>query len=461
MQLNKNQVVEINLKDLFFHLLYRWRSFLIAALIGAIALCGYQYLSAKIIHDQGKLTKEERQYQINLQQYNEGLESNRNTIRVYTKVLQEQNDYLNNSIYIQLSPQNLWVASSKYLVKPEQETTVGLSQNSVIDPADSILPLYSSPLSQVTDNEKLKEAFGTEKTEYINELVIVNTDVTDNTITLYVLGESRDTVLSGLALLDEQMEAIASSKANTVAPHQLIKVTESISHGLDKEIAEKVDLAQQQENLAKNIKDIQETLQEARQKLDSLETKGGPQEPGMHLLKNIVIGAMIGVAILAVLYTIFYALKGRLRNSHDLTQRYKLPIFGEFSATERHRIGKGLDKLISRWEYGGRSNENETVLNHIAALIAEKRDNQKFLIVSTLASERITDISIALAERIPEKTIDVQTDINHNSEAVTKASKADAVIIAEEKGVSHLKDMDQMVEALLISEANVIGAIIL
>ena len=299
MQLNKNQVIEVNLKDLFFHIVYRWRSILLVALIGAVVLCGYQYLSIKSVHDQGKLTKEERQYQINLQQYSEQLESSKNTIKVYSKLIQEQNAYLNNSIYMQLSPQSVWVASSKYLVKPDQEAVAATS--SAIDPADSILPLYAAPLSKVTDEEKLKEAFGTEKTEYINELVITSTNVEDNTVTIFVLGESKESVQAGLDLLNEQMDTITNDKAGVITPHQLIRVSDSIYRGLDKEMSSKIDLAAKQETLAKTTEENQKTLQEARQKLDALEASGKPVAPGQHLVKMGVIGFVLGAGILTFL----------------------------------------------------------------------------------------------------------------------------------------------------------------
>ena len=45
MQLNKEYERVISVRDLFFHLLYRWRSILAAALIGALLLGGYAWIS--------------------------------------------------------------------------------------------------------------------------------------------------------------------------------------------------------------------------------------------------------------------------------------------------------------------------------------------------------------------------------------------------------------------------------
>ena len=58
MRINKDYEQEINIRDLFFDLAYRWRSILVAALICAIALGAFQYTYLAVIHGQGKITKE-------------------------------------------------------------------------------------------------------------------------------------------------------------------------------------------------------------------------------------------------------------------------------------------------------------------------------------------------------------------------------------------------------------------
>ncbi len=461
MQLNRNQVAGINMKELIFHILYRWRSILIAALIGALALCGYQYLSIKKVHDAGKQTKEERQYQIDLQEYGEQLESSRNTIKVYSKLIQEQNAYLNDSIFMQLSPQSVWVASNKYLVKVDQSVLDALPQGSAIDPADSILPVYSLPLSEVTDEDGLKKAFGTDKTEYISELVSVDAKTSDNTITLYVMGETKETAEAGLSLLHEQMEKLEKGKAGEIAAHQLILISKQITRGIDKELSAKVDLAQRQESLAKTTEENQETLQDARQKLDKLEASGEPSAPGMHLPKMGVIGFVIGAALLIFIYAVSYVIRDRLNSSADLAKRYNLPVFGELT-TSGHLHGlRGLDKLFSKCELGKDTLKEETVYDNIAALIAEKPDRQNVLLVSSLPENRLNSIRDALVKRLPEKKVHAQANFNMNSEAISEASKADAVIVVEAKRVSRMKDMDRMAENLIISEAKVIGAVVL
>ena len=458
MQLNKNQTVEVNIRDLIFHLLYRWRGILIAALIGAVVLCGYQYLSIKKVHDAGKQTKEERQYEIDLQQYRENLATNRNAVKVYSKLIQDQNEYLEKSVYIKLSPQNAWVASKKYLIKVDQSVMDALPQGSPIDPADTVLPAYSAPLSGISDEEALKEAFGTDETEYISELVITKTNSQDNTVTIYVLGETRKSVLAEVTLLHQQMEMISESKAKETVPHQLSLVSESEFRGIDS-IAS--NLASKQETLAKTTEENQKTLQTARQQLDKLEEEGEPTAPGMHLPKMAVIGFILGAFILLIIYSAGYIFRGRINHTGELTERYGLPLLGELPRSGRLHACRGLDKLFSGWELGKDAPGKETVYDNICALISEKEEAETILLVSSLPEVKLSAVKEALAGRLPEKTIKIVADMPRSSEAVPEAVKADKVVIVEERHFSRVKDIDRMAESLIFCKANVIGCIAL
>ena len=457
MQLNKNKVSELKLKDLFFQLLYRWRSILIVALIAAAVLCGYQYLSVKITHDAGKLTKEERQYQIDLQQYHEDLATNRNAVKVYSKLIQEQNDYLDKSIYINLAPQNAWVASNKYLVKGEQTVAQGAN----IDPLDSVLPIYSAPLAEVTDVEALKKAFGTEDIDYVSELVITLTNPEDNTVTVYVLGETKESAQEGLSLIHQQMEKLSDEKAKVSEPHQLVLVSESISRGVDsiRGMSQKIDLAAKQETLAKITEENQNALRTARQNIDKLEANGEPKAPGMHLPKMAVIGFILGGILMLFIYAATYIFRGTVNNASELTDRYNLPIFGSVPKSGHLHAYRGLDKLFSRWELGKDAQKVDIVYDNICALISKNEDAKTILLVSSLPEAKLNKVRDELTKRLSEKTIDVIGNMLHSNEVVPEAIKADEVIVVEETHASRIEDIDRMAETLMICKANVIGCI--
>ena len=83
------------------------------------------------------------------------------------------------------------------------------------------------------------------------------------------------------------------------------------------------------------------------------------------------------------------------------------------------------------------------------------------MLASSLKENKFGQVKEALAIRLQNKEIMAKGSFLTDSEAITEAAKADAVILVEEKNVSKNKDIERMAETLSISKANVIGAVVL
>ena len=114
-----------------------------------------------------------------------------------------------------------------------------------------------------------------------------------------------------------------------------------------------------------------------------------------------------------------------------------------------------------RWEQGKTTQDDESVTEHIAALIRERAADGTLLLVSTGREEALTKLRNSLSEKLGGREIACCADFLHHAGAVTAASRADAVLLVEEKGVSYLKNIDRMAELLNTCEAKVVGAIVL
>ena len=156
MNINREYEQEIDLRDLFFHLLYRWRSILVAALIGAILLGTYQFFNLKLTHEAGKLTKAEKQWEVDLQEFRDSLRNARNNVKTYTNLIKEKNDYLNESVYMQLDAQNEWYAYQRYYIKVDQAALDALPESVQEDPADRVASAYTATLKSGLDPEEMQ-----------------------------------------------------------------------------------------------------------------------------------------------------------------------------------------------------------------------------------------------------------------------------------------------------------------
>ena len=455
MQINQNYERTISPKDLFFHLLYRWRSILLVAVIFAVAACAYQYLYTSRVHSEGKQTREERQYQIDSQNYEENLKSTRSVVRAYTKRLQEQNEYQNESIYIQLDAQGVWKAENKYLVIVDQSETGALSAEANASLSDSILSVYSAPLAEITDEQTLIDAFGTENTDYIGELVFTEIKPNEHTVTVTLRGASKEEVQKGMDCLNEKIFALAEGRAQEVKKHQLKLASANVYKAPD------VELALAQDNLTKSMEANKEILHDARKTLDELEDQGEPKEPGLRLPRMAAIGLVVGGLLMLLIYIAGFMRGSKLTDEAELSGHYGIPVLGAPARSASVHQGRGLDKLIGKWELKNKEQDTDTIFNSVSAIIAEQPDIGTLCLVSTLPAETLAPVKEALAARSAQITVEARADFLHDSEAITAAGEADAVVVVEEKQTSRRKDIERMIEILTMTDAKVIGSIVL
>ena len=212
MQINKHYEPENNLKDALVFILYRWRSILAGALIGALLLTGYQYATEWLARRAGKQTKAEIKYEEELKEYEDELGRYEDVVAEYEGQLATQDGYQQESVYYRLDANALWTARITYLVTVDPSVLDALPPGSAMDPADNVLPLYLAPQASVTDKEVLKDVFGTDT--YFNELINVSTDPTANTFSVTVKGGSRERVEKGAEFFISLIGEMAAKQPN-------------------------------------------------------------------------------------------------------------------------------------------------------------------------------------------------------------------------------------------------------
>lgn len=455
MHLNKDYEPEIAMKDLFFHVVFRWRSIIAVALVAAALMGGYKYLSMK---KKTNSTSSELQTQQDIQLSKEELELNQN-IAGKEKQIEELEAYLNESVYIQMNPQGIWTASCEYLIKKESAASESTSiQLSLIDPVDSILPAYLYPLSDASI-EELQQTFNTDKQEYVNELVVTEINTEENTVTVSVKSYTKETALKGLEYVKTRIKAI-TEKAQNLGEHSLMNIGESILFGTDV-ISTTDALTGRKAALTSALTQYKQELQALQDKADALKSGGISAVSKKDIFKFALIGFLAGAFLMICFYAIHYVINGKLMNGNSLSEQYDLPLFGELQKSSTIHNNKGLDKLLSKWELGDKSINNDKIYENISALIAEQEKAVSILLVSTLNKEKLDPLKETLQAHLEDKIIDAEGSFLNNSNGISEAAKAGSVILAEERNVSRNKEIERMAEMLVISKANVIGVIVL
>lgn len=414
---NKDYESEISIRDLFFYVLYRWRSILFIALLVMAVLGGYKYYSLRDVLNSSVTGQEEQAYINNLNEAQEAVQSRE---KQYNDML----SYRNESIYFQLNPQAIWTASSKYLVKMDSSVWNQLPQGISYDPVDSILAGYTMPFSEITDDE-LIDIFGVTKPEYAHELVEIITDTDEDTITIQVKGPTKEYVEKGLDFIKNKFISVLYNKVLKINPHTLSHIGDETIITADK------DLLENQETMEKAIAVKLQILNSTRLGLNELDVQGGPQNARKQIIQYIIIGFAGGAILMILLYIFKYVYNGRVKESREISEQYNLPLIAEFYKSGSLHNNRGLDKMIARWELGKKPVNDESIYNNISTLINEKDEIASILLVSSLTEGDLTRVREALLQRISTKEIETAGHFLTNSEAIKEAGNVDTVILVE------------------------------
>lgn len=446
----ENNVV-LDIKDFFFHLFYRWKSILLAALIGAFALGGYQYLKTELPHLRGQITLADQQYEEDLKSYREKLAEEKKGIEDLQKSLETMSLYKENSLLYAIDPMHVAISKRSYYVRINPESYGFIPENAAEDPVDYVISVYVSTAWNQTDAAKRKELFGTDELFYFEEVVTLEANYLANSFTLSVMGKEENQVSAQADYLAEILETVVQQKAQEIAPHTLVPISTVTVIETDE------SLSSNQKNIDDRFLALQKSIEEKQKAYDS---STPPSSPGRHLRRYAAIGFLIGGFAMLMLYAGLYLFGGKLHTARELTLLYSLPLYGDYA--NRRANDKLLSRLFDKWEFRGVNTDPDVTSEGIAALLRETCKGKNVLLTGTVGEKQLNELQKRLQNVLGEDvTIGILPDFLNNGTAITEAKKADAVLLTEEKHVSAVKKVERVVSVLLIGKANVIGCIML
>ena len=283
MSTNRNGAEEIRLKDLGIHFLRRWKSMLLAAVLLAAALGGWQAVKVSAAHRDGGKTKEETRYEQELAFYEESMANGEKNVAKRRRNLDRKTAYGENSLLMNLDPENVWAAEKKYLVTGAEEGA-----------AQDIAAAYTAAMEGEHDEAALQEAFGTDNAGYAKEVVSIAAVPGENSFTVRVLAADAEKAGKGMEYAAKRIEE-AEPAAQAVGSHTLRALDEGISRQILPELTDK------QNALADTIEKYQHSLREAERTLISVR-EGVPVRPGNPVVRWAVTGGVLGLLAMAAVY---------------------------------------------------------------------------------------------------------------------------------------------------------------
>lgn len=454
--MNNSYEQEIDLRDLIFYIVKRWRPIFLIAVIFAALIGGYK-LSKGVLKSQDKQYMADLQetYESDLKNYQMTKEGYVRKIDTLSKNIDYEEDYEKNSILFQLDPYKKWVAKTNIFIKIDGENDV----ISLVDPADSLVKAYSAIIKS---KSTLEEAYKENNIElrYLRELLNIEADYNSNIISISVTykdGEGAQKILDSIL---ESVKVSQNDVESNFSSHSIIFMNKETSTVADQSLADR------QNERIESLTEMQKNLEETQLALDNLkEPQSNTDLSFKGVLKSVfkysVMGGAFGVFLTAFFLCIIYVFNPKLRLADEFTSRFGIKILGEYPKEEKKHKLSGIDNWLNRIE-GKQAFSREDVLKRIIASISiYSEKDQTILLTGTAELDLLKNIESELKENFNKLTFELGADMNLNPETLTKLPAIDSVILVEKCGVSKYKDIESQIETIYSLDKKIIGCIIL
>lgn len=451
----KNEDVEVDLVDLLFYVLKRWRSILVAIVIGAISLGilggvkGYPSLSEEV--DNSKYETEWADYENAKDNYGKSLANMKERLE-YTR------EYALNSIKMMINPyEEYYWDATYYLTLEEQwdEVTIDEYQRRVA----AILSAYTSRFESNAIEEYFEVAYPDEDMRYLKELCEVSTNTATSTITISVIADTQERLDNLSACMKELLQDTNLEWKVTAEEHTLTQLSSANGVRIDAE------LAAMQEATNSKVLTLEQDIYNKQRQLDEL------KEPVMavsatisdvikNMVKYAVIGAVAGAVLLVGIYFMIYLFSGCIYTQEDMRAKYEVEVLATRRGNECRNV---IDKILYCMSgEAGRELPEPVFLEVAAAKIASLAEGCKIVaLTGSVSVDTLQELAVGITEKLDGIELVVAGNLAKSGEAIFKVNDVEAVLLVEERGKSKTCTVEAQLRYVAGCKKTVIGAILL
>ena len=433
---------EIELKDLLFSILYRWRSLLLAGLIGMALIGGYKFATS----------------------YENSVVPGQNN-EEFAKILkQKEAERMRLATMVEYYSESPLMYINGF-ARPTVEIVYSIAITDVktdelyIDPVDAIVAAYTIGLD-VYDEFNKNGIDG----RYAEELYTCDYDVDSNTVQIIASGPDKEMAKQIADIVAGAVENKKDKITSEYREHSLKKVAEHYYEIIDQ------DLVKKQNSFIASIKTRKAELKNledeiAKLKIDSglmgdnvVSTKGFISKS---IIKYFILGAILGVFIVVVWYCVIYVLKPILRTENDIINQYGIPVIGVLPKKQPTKplfIDKLLMKLEGRCDC---QSAEETIKTASISISNTANKGSRVVVITSMAENKAFDkVAEKLNSMATEVTLILLRGGIDKANNVEELSKCDAVVLVEERDVSSLNKISEELRQIKLFDKKVLGAII-
>lgn len=468
---------EVDLKDLIFAILYKWKIIIVTAIAFAILLGGAKgILTYKNQSDPSSIAEMEQAYQEELAQYEAEQASYERELENISDNIISQQEYIENSVLMNLSPYDVCEARGDLFIKTDYEIMPGMAYQNV-NYTDSILQAYQYIMTSGTFLESINPSSKID-THYLQELISVergrlstlspngsgaaltNADISSltNLLSIRVRHTNQEDAEKILNAMLEQLDSLHRQIAKDIGEHTVNVLNTSFSRTVD------LSLSDRQKGELQRLEALRTSLNEKKTAMEELNKPSSVSSSNSaslrSALKYAVLGGVLGGFLIVFFICVCFLLSDKLYSPKELRNRFGAKILGTLPVSEKSKKGM-IDRWLNHLEGRGNGNSAENEYELITANIQNYTDNIKTLLVSgCAASDSIVQVADYLKTHMPHIQIITGGNILQNVDAVQKLSECDSVVLVEQCNCSTYQSIELELEKVYDLKKEVIGFVV-
>ena len=476
---------EINILDMVYYIVSKWKSVCLAAIIFMLLAAAYSYATS------GKAIESQQALENNPIELSDTELSNVQAYASYVNNYENLQNYQKESPWMNMDADSYYEADMQYYIKLNNHE---MNEAETSSTQNALVLAYKNALAREEVYTKIREAVGSEvKEAYYSEIIdtdnVLKKKAYNNTlmvnsaggvlnVTVRLQNAQQVEVLAGI--VNEAFMAETSKLSSQISAHKLVL--------MDNQVVEKNadDIYMYQKTINNSIKEVTTKIEEiektltAQQKayyqqncVETEEVAESPDDQSETAVvvkptvnkKLAVVGFILGFMLLCGIYAVVYLLNAKLMVEDDFERIYSQKLICRVAPDMKDVKMFSLDKILLKIRRAGLLTFNNTdalpmIVTNIK--IACKKNNVSKVVLS---SNKIKDQDFLgeISKALKDAGVDavVGNSVLYDYQTLEKAAEDAMIILFEQAGCSEYLAVQQEIEICKHNGISMIGAVVI
>lgn len=488
--------VQIDLMTLLHYILRKWRSIIVVMLIVAVAANLYS-VKKSMSEAAAVSTTEEVDIEKQIENAKEELTADEleQVERVYSmyeynsQLYQENEEYLEKSMLMQLNPNEIPTVMLNYQFKKDQadeelSNIFTMYENALLDEdtCTAIIQVFGEEYA----NTSVRELISVTDTEngQNSDIIKLQNDKNSGILSIQIYADSEEQCEQVAEIVKKRVMEYTEQLQQIFGNYTVNAISEQYYISSDSNLnVQKSDAVNAVNNAYTAMKNITSGLSEKQigyfdlltkdyedqtlVKEDTQETENMTANVQYISMKYILIGLLAGMFLAVCWYAVVYIMTQTVKDVDEVKIITNLPVFGTVLRNNENGKRNMIDRWIDSWFAHDKKSENNDLLltriSHEVAMLAGQKDKKCLLIACSGSDQNVKKQADSLVEKLRELGMNVtSTDslVSDNTEVLKQLESADSAVFVEQLMKSERNQIREAVELCRRCQVEVLGSVI-